>query len=84
MISLEKKFLVIGGAFFAFLALIFILYFFSLFAWMAALCGLSILIVTVLITVGTFLIMLFALPYYLLKKKPEVQEYGNYELEEED
>ncbi len=84
MISLEKKLMVIGGAFFAFLALLLIFYFLSLFAWFAALCGLSILIVTVLITVLSFLVMLFALPYYLLKKKPEVQEYGHYELEEED
>lgn len=74
--------LILGSA--AFLALFLIFHFLSLFVVLAALLGISILVITVLIAAVIFIATLIAIPYYLIKKKPEVQEYGNYELEVPD
>lgn len=75
---------VIGGAIVAFLLLILIFKYLALFALFAAILGLSVIVIMVLFGALMFLLILVALPYYIIKKKPEVQEYGNYEIEDQE
>lgn len=75
---------VIGAAIVAFLLLILIFKYLALFALFAAILGLSVIVIMVLFGALMFLLILVALPYYIIKKKPEVQEYGNYEIEDQE
>jgi len=36
----------------------------------------------ILFTIITGVVLIFAVPYYLLAKKPRIEKYGNYKLEE--
>jgi len=75
---------VIGAAIVAFLLLILIFKYLALFALFAAILGLSVIVIMVLFGALMFLLILVALPYYIIKKKTEVQEYGNYEIEDQE
>ncbi len=75
---------VIGAAIVAFILLILIFEYLALFALFAAILGLSVIVIMVLFGALMFLLILVALPYYIIKKKPEVQEYGNYEIEDQE
>ncbi len=75
---------VIGAAIVAFLLLILIFKYLALFALFAAILGLSVIVIMVLFGALMFLLILVALPYYIIKKKPEAQEYGNYEIEDQE
>nr|AGF93059.1 membrane protein [uncultured organism] len=75
---------VIGAAIVAFILLILIFEYLALFALFAAILGLSVIVAMVLFGALMFLLILVALPYYIIKKKPEVQEYGNYEIENQE
>jgi len=75
---------VIGAAIVAFLLLILIFKYLALFALFAAILGLSVIVIMVLFGALMFLLILVALPYYIIKNKPEVQEYGNYEIEDQE
>lgn len=81
---MKKAILVIGAAVIAFLLFILIYRYLALFALFAAILGLSIFVIMVLFGVVMFLIIMVAIPYYLIKKKPEVEEYGNYELDDQE
>lgn len=48
----------------------------------ARVLGLSIVLVLIILLAGLFLVFLIAVPYYLIKKKPKTEEYGNYRLED--
>ena len=48
---------------------------------LAALIGLGVLIALIVLAVATGVALIFAIPYYLLAKKPKVDEHGDYKLE---
>ena len=59
-----------------------LLHYFKIFAFIALLIGFSVLIGVIGFTVVTVVVLIFAVPYYLLAKKPKIEEYGSYKLED--
>lgn len=73
-------------ALFIFLSLIAIiiglLYYFEVLALIALVIGFGALIAIILFTVVIGVVLIFAVPYYLVTKKPKVEEYGSYRLKD--
>lgn len=67
-----------GGLILAVLLVAFLIYYFHILTFVLAVLSLSMIIVVL----GIVLVTVIAVPYYFLKKKTEVQKYGDYELEE--
>lgn len=59
-----------------------LLHYFKILAFIALLMGFGVLIGVILFTVVTGVVLILAVPYYLLAKKPKIEEYGNYRLED--
>lgn len=79
---MEKALYVIAGLILGFLALIFLLYIFEVLVIVAVILGISALILLVLMVAAVIIISIIAVPYYLLTKEPETQEYQSYDLDE--
>ncbi|MEE9223730.1 MAG: hypothetical protein V3U51_03165 [Thermoplasmata archaeon] len=62
-------------------ALLLVLHFLGALLWAVAFLGLFVLIGLVVFIVAFGLVMIPLTFYYMLKKKPVVQEYGNYTLD---
>jgi len=58
-----------------------LLQYYKILAILAALIGLGVLIALIILAVATGVAFIFAIPYYLLAKKPKVDEHGDYKLE---
>lgn len=63
-------------------AILVILHFLGIFIILTLIFGLLLFALIIIGIVILILIFIFATPYYLLKKKPEVEEYGEYSLEQ--
>ena len=59
-----------------------LLQYYKILAILAALIGLGVLIALIVLAVATGVALIFAIPYYLLAKKPKVDEHGGYKLED--
>lgn len=59
-----------------------LLHYFEILALIALLIGFGVLIGIILFTIITGVVLIFAVPYYLLAKKPRIEKYGNYKLED--
>lgn len=59
-----------------------LLHYFKILALIALLIGFGVLIGIILFTVITGVALIFAVPYYLLAKKPKIEEFGSYKLED--
>jgi len=59
-----------------------LLQYYKILAILAALIGLGVLIAIIVLAVATGVALIFAVPYYLLAKKPKVYEHGGYKLED--
>jgi membrane protein implicated in regulation of membrane protease activity len=59
-----------------------LLHYFDVLAVIALLIGFGVLIAIILFTIVTGVVLIVAVPYYLLAKKPKIDEYGNYKLED--
>lgn len=59
-----------------------LLHYFDVLAVIALLIGFGVLIAIILFTIVTGVVLIFAVPYYLLAKKPKIDAYGNYTLED--
>lgn len=59
-----------------------LLNYFKILALIALLIGFGVLIGIILFTIITGVVLIFAVPYYLLAKKPKIEKYGNYKLED--
>jgi hypothetical protein len=62
--------------------LLLVLHFLGVLLWAMAFLGLYVLIGLVILVVAIGLVMILLTFYYMLKKKPVVQEYGNYRLDD--
>jgi len=78
---MRKSSFVITGLILA-LILFFILHFFDVFLMIATWLGVSLIIGVIIIMGLVMIITLLAVPYYLIKQKKEIQEYGNYSLDD--
>ena len=58
-----------------------LLQYYKILAILAALIGLGVLIALIVLAVATGVALIFSIPYYLLAKKPKVDEHGDYKLE---
>ncbi len=65
-----------------FAAILLVLHFLGILLLAIAFMGLFVLIAIFLLVVAFGLVMIFLAFYYMLKKKPEVQEYGDYTLDQ--
>ncbi|MGM0405669.1 MAG: hypothetical protein ACQEQM_05965 [Thermoplasmatota archaeon] len=54
----------------------------GLLSWISIVLALSVVVVFIVISTILIISLLVAIPYYLLKKKPETDEYGNYLLKD--
>lgn len=71
--------------FFSTLAVLIILslfYYLDLFLYIALWLGISLILVMGIIVALFTIVFLLAIPYYLITKKKEVEEYGNYRLKD--
>ncbi len=59
-----------------------LLYYFKILALIALLIGFGVLIGIVLFAVVAGVVLIFAVPYYLLAKEPKIDEYGTYTLDD--
>lgn len=59
-----------------------LLHYFKILALIALLIGFGVLIGIILFTVITGVALIFAVPYYLLAKKPKIEQFGSYKLED--
>lgn len=59
-----------------------LLHYFNIIARIALFIGFGVLIGVILIGIFSLLVLIFAVPYYLLAKKPKIDEYGSYTLDE--
>ena len=59
-------------------ALLLVLHFLGVLLWAIAFLGVYVLIGLVILVMAIGLVMILLAFYYMLKKKPVVQEYGNY------
>ncbi len=51
-------------------------------SWLAAILTLSLVVASPILFTVLVILFLVAIPYYILKKKPKTDEYGNYLLED--
>jgi len=58
------------------------LYYFKILALIALLIGFGVLIGIVIFVVVAGVVLILAVPYYLLAKEPKIDEYGTYTLED--
>ena len=59
-----------------------LLHYFKILALIALLIGFGLLIAIILFALVTGVVLIFAVPYYLLAKKPKIEEYGSYKVED--
>lgn len=59
-----------------------LLHYFEILALIAMLLGFGVLIGVILFTIISGVVLIFAVPYYLLAKKPKIEESGSYKLED--
>lgn len=59
-----------------------LLHYFDVLAVIALLIGFCVLIAIILFTIVTGIVLIVAVPYYLLAKEPKIDEYGNYTLDD--
>jgi len=59
-----------------------LLHYFEILALIALLIGFGVLIGVIIFIVVSVIVLIVAVPYYLLAKKPTIDEYGTYTLEE--
>lgn len=59
-----------------------LLYYFKILALIALLIGFGVLIEIILLSIVIVVVLIFAVPYYVLAKKPKIDEYGRYTLDE--
>ncbi len=59
-----------------------LLHYFKILTLIALLIGFGVLIGIILFTIITGVALIFAVPYYLLAKKPKIDEFGSYKLED--
>lgn len=59
-----------------------LLYYFKILALIALLIGFGVLIGVIVFAVVSGVVLIFAVPYYLLAKQPIVDEHGTYTLED--
>jgi len=62
------------------LAIFLLFHFLDVFLIIALWLGVSLILIVFAIMGIMLIIFLFALPYYLIKQKKEIQEYGNYDI----
>ena len=62
------------------LAIFLLFHFLDVFLIIALWLGISLILIIFAIMGIILIIFLFALPYYLIKQKKEIQQYGNYDL----
>jgi fatty acid desaturase len=81
---MEKKSMGIAIAVFLIIiaAILVILYFLKVFIILTFIFGLLLFALIIIGVVILILIFIFATPYYILKKKPTVEEFGEYSLEQ--
>jgi membrane protein implicated in regulation of membrane protease activity len=58
-----------------------LLHYFKILALIALLIGFGVLIVVIICIIVTVVVLIFAVPYYLLAKKPNIDDHGMYSLE---
>ncbi len=59
-----------------------VLHFFKILALIALLIGFGVLVGIILLGILAGILLILALPYYLLTKEPKIDEYGTYTLED--
>ena len=59
-----------------------VLYYFDILASIALLVGFGVLVGLIVFAVVSGVVLILALPYYLAVKKPNIEEFGNYRLED--
>ena len=57
-------------------------YYFDILALIALLVGFGILVCVIVLAVVSGVVLILALPYYLASKKPKLEKFGNYRLED--
>jgi membrane protein implicated in regulation of membrane protease activity len=57
-------------------------YYFDILAFIALLVGFGILVGVIVFAVVSGVVLILAVPYYLAVKKPKVERFGNYKLED--
>ncbi len=69
-----------------FLALVAILlglfYYFDILALIALLVGFGVLLGLIVLAVVSGVVLILAVPYYIAAKKPKIEKFGNYKLED--
>ena len=81
---MEKKSMGIAIAVFLLIiaAILVILYFLKVFIILTVAFSILLFVLIVLGIIASVLLFIFATPYFLLKKTPKVEEYGEYSLEQ--
>ena len=81
---MEKKGIGIAIAVFLIIiaAILVILHFLGIFIILTVAFGILLLVLIIIGIVVSVLLFIFATPYYLLKKTPKVEEFGEYSLEQ--
>ena len=59
-----------------------VLYYFDILASIALLVGFGVLVGLIVFAVVSGVVLILALPYYLVTKKANIEEFGNYRLED--
>ncbi len=59
-----------------------LLHYFKILTLIALLVGFGVLIGIILFTIISGVVLIFAVPYYLLAKKPKIEVFGSYKLED--
>lgn len=59
-----------------------VLYYFDVLAQIVLLVGLGVFVGLIVLIVVGGVVLIFALPYFLVTKTPKIDEYGNYRLED--
>ena len=59
-----------------------VLYYFDILASIALLVGFGVLVGLIVFAVVSGVVLILALPYYLVTKKAKIEEFGNYRLED--
>jgi membrane protein implicated in regulation of membrane protease activity len=59
-----------------------LLHYFKILALIALLIGFGVLIGAIIFIIVSVALLIFAVPYYLLAKKPKIDDYGMYTLED--
>jgi membrane protein implicated in regulation of membrane protease activity len=59
-----------------------LLYYFDIRALIALLVGFGVLVGVIVFAVVSGVVLILAVPYYLAAKKPKIEKFGNYKLED--